>query len=69
MLSPLTLEPACEAMASRILVYPNLESKKHMHVVHLDFVYNSQQALECIAKENNFNFKDISNLVCDQQPH
>jgi hypothetical protein len=65
-LSPLTLEPAGEAMASRILVYPNLDSKKRMHVVHLDFGYKSQQALECIAEENNFNFKDISNLVCDQ---
>ena len=48
---------------------PNLKAKKHMHVVDLDFVYDSQQTLECIAQENNFNFKDIANLVCDQHPH
>ena len=52
-----------------MLYDPNLKSKKHMHVVDLDFVYDSQRTLECIAKENNFNFNDIANMDCDQQPH
>lgn len=29
---------------------------------------SSRPALE-LGRENNFNFKDIANLVCDQQPH
>ena len=33
------------------LVDPNLESKKCMCVVDLDFVYGSQQTLKCIAEE------------------
>ena len=36
------------------IVAPNLESIKCMHVVDLDFVYNSQQTLECLAKEVEF---------------
>ena len=31
------------------LVDPNLESRKHMRVVDLDFVYDFQQTIECIA--------------------
>ena len=36
------------------LVYqvdPNLEHRMHMHVVYLNFVFDSQQTLECIAEE------------------
>ena len=33
------------------LVEANLDSKKRMHVVDLDFVYDSQQTLECLAEE------------------
>ena len=33
------------------LAKPNLESKMHMHVVDLDFVHDSQQTLERLAKE------------------
>ena len=34
-----------------LLVDPSLESRKHMHVVSLYFVYDFQLILECIAKE------------------
>ena len=34
-----------------LVVDPNLESKKCMHVIDLDFIYDSQQTLECIEKE------------------
>ena len=36
------------------LVDPNLESREHMFVVDVDFIINSQQTLECIAKKAKF---------------
>ena len=33
------------------LVEPDLESKKHMRVIDLDFIFNSQQTLKCLAEE------------------
>ena len=34
------------------LTEPNLDSRRHMHVVDLDFVYDSQQTLKCLVKEH-----------------
>ena len=36
----------------------NLDSRKRMCVVDLDFVFDSQQTLECLAKEAKF--QDLS---------
>ena len=44
----------------------NLESKKPMCVVHLDFVYGSQQTLECIAK--GAKIQDLTPLDDYDQP-
>ena len=44
----------------------NLESKKPMGVVHMDFVYGSQQTLECIAK--GAKIQDLTPLDDYDQP-
>ena len=48
------------------LVDPNLESRKHMRVVDLDFVYDFQQTIECIAKE--VEIQDLTHLDDFDQP-
>ena len=46
------------------LVDPNLESRKNMCVVDLDFVSNSQQTLECIAKEAKIQYLTLLTNNC-----
>ena len=48
------------------LAKPNLESKKHIHVVDLDVVYDSQQSLECLAKEAEI--QELTPLDDSKQP-
>jgi hypothetical protein len=48
------------------LANPNLESKNHMHVVDLDFVFDSQQTLKCIEEEAKI--QDLTPLYDFDQP-